>query len=167
MNVFYSGAAILLAGTTIAATYRFAGKDKTIEAFLCKIKPLTPSGVCALESVSISPIIGPLIVLSRRDIPILFTNSRLLVKVGNRARLCVLEDRELNALFGALQDDHRKLRLLIVLSIIERIVGRLGLGYITMYASVMLWTYAEELEILSQISEKCGPSEGDAIRAIL
>ena len=170
MIVIYSGAAFLLAGAVALSLTRFRASDKIIENFLRDLRTLTLNGSTALDHVckGANPYSDPEpITLTKADLLTIFWNSRLHVKVGNRARLCEPGDSELIALFHALQADHKKLRWLLLLCAIESIVGRLGLGHITMYARVLLWTYGGELELLNHISEKCGPTEGAAIRAIL
>lgn len=168
MNVFYSGAAAILAGVIILAIIRNRTKDSTIEVFLNHMRKLTPDGQTALDTVSEGddPAIHS-IMFSNWDARTVFFNSRMNVRIANRARLCEPTDRELHALFETLQEDHKKLRVQFLLTLAESFIGRLGLGIVPMYAPVLLWTYAEELELLSQISDKCGPLERNAIRAIL
>ena len=168
MIVIISGAAALLAGAVAFSIFSFRASDNTIETFVSSMRILTPDGRAALDEVCAGP--DPTrrgdLHLSKDDLSTLFWNSRLNVRIANRARLCDPKDRELEAMFKVLQADHAKLRWQIVITVIEQIVGKLGLGQTT-YPRLLLWTYGDELELLNQISEKCGPLEGDAIRAIL
>jgi len=168
MNPIHSGAAALLAGAVAFSVFRFRASDKSIETFICSMRTLTPSGRAALEEVCAGPdpAIRGNLYLSRDDISTVFWNSRLNVRIANRARQCEPEDTELAAIFRILQADHAKLRWQIFLFVIESVVGKLRLGQ-SAYPRLLLWTYGDELVLLSQISEKCGPLEGNAIRAIL
>lgn len=165
MIVICSGAAAILAGVAIFAIALHRKNDVTIEAFLSHMRHLTASGKEALEKAS-EPL-PDCIAITKDDAMTVFYNSRLNLKIANRARLCEPADIELQAMFETLLEDHRKLRWLFIITAIELFVGKLGLGFVPMYARLLLGTYAEELELLSQISDKCGPLEGNAIRAIL
>jgi len=169
MIIMISGAAALLAGAVTFSLFRFQNTDKSIETFVRSMRTLTPSGHAALESVCAGhdPASGPKVNLSKETVFTIFWNSRLHVCLANHARLCNPQDTELGTLFTDMQADHAKLRWQIVLYLIESFVGKLRLGQITIYPLLLLWTYGDELELLSQISEKCGPLEGNAIRAIL
>ena len=163
-----SGAAVLLAGAVSFSLFRFRTTDKSIETFIQSMRTLTPSGRAALDEVCAGPdpALRGNLYLSRDDISTVFWNSRLNVRIANRARQCEPEDRELAAMFQILQEAHAKLRWQIFLFGIESIIGKVRLGQ-SAYPRLLLWTYGDELELLSQISEKCGPLEGTAIRAIL
>lgn len=163
MNIFYCGASLLLAGA-IPILFRQRVPDTTIEKLLNNIRTFTPGGKETLNTVEHAEDPSDLAIkLSARDRLTAFMNSRLFLKIANRARLCDPQNRELAFMFTVMQETHSKLRWLLVLSAIESFVGRLGLG---MYARILLWTYGEELDLLKLISKKCGP-EGHAIRAVL
>jgi hypothetical protein len=167
MNPIYSGAATLLAGTVAFSFFRFRTSDPTIENFLKETRQLSPSGKASLEEVcdNYDPS-GNAVSLSKGDIQGILWNSRLWVCIANRARLCEPDDQELAASFHIIHKQHAKLRWFVLLAIIEQIVGKLGLGRVTMYHRMILWTYGVELELLEQISKKCG-IEGPALQAIL
>lgn len=164
MNLFYCGASLLFAGTFPIIISRHRASDTTIEALLSNIRTFSTDGKESLDTVETAEDPCDLAVkLSARDRVTAFLNSRLFLKISNRARLCDPLNSDLTAMFEVMQENHSRLRWLLLLSVIESIVGRLGLG---MYARILLWTYGEELELLRLISKKCGP-EGNAIRAIL
>jgi hypothetical protein len=168
MNPIYSGAATLLAGTVAFSLFRFKTSDKAIDK---PLSALSEEGQTALDAVcggsNPSNHEDPEIALSWRDRWAIFYNSRRQVMATNRARLWHPTDVELPILLDMLQKRHAKLRWLLFLAAIESIIGKLGLGSITHYTRELLWTYGEELELLDQITKKCGPLEGHAIRAIL
>jgi hypothetical protein len=168
MIIMISGAAALLAGSVSFSLFRYRTTDKTIETFIRSMRTLTPPGRAALKKVCGGP--NPSsqgdLDLSLEDILTVFANSRLNVRIANRARQCEPEDKELAAIFQVLQEKHAELRWRIFLLAIESIIGKLRLGQ-SVYPRMLLWTYGDELELLGQISEKCGPLEGNAIRAIL
>jgi hypothetical protein len=170
MNSTIPGAAAILAGALASPSishFRISGN--TVETFLRETRSLSESGLAALHEIRSGkdPASGPPDAhLSKGDITNIFWNSRRFVCFANHARLCNPEDTELGAMFEIMWNDHAKLRWQIILSMIESILGKLGLGQITIYSGLLLWTYGEELELLDQISQKCG-LEGTAIRAIL
>jgi hypothetical protein len=165
MIAMISGAAALLAGAVSFSLFRYRTSDKTDANCLRK---LSESAQDALDAVCTNPnpSSGPEVSVSWRDLHTIFRISRQLVMVTNRARLGHTADQELPHLLDMLQEDHAKLRWLLFLVAIESFVGRLGLGSLTHYTREVLWTYGEELVLLDQISQKCGPMEGHAIRAI-
>jgi hypothetical protein len=164
MNLFYCGASMLFAGAIPFFLYRDRTPDTKMEALIGSIRPLSLAGKESFNAVNSGddPSENP-VALSANDWITTFWNSRLFIQLANRARLCDPQNGDLSAALEVMQEKHAKLRWLLLLSVIESIVGRLGLG---MYARILLWTYGEELEILSLISKKCGP-EGHAIQAIL
>lgn len=167
MIAIFSGAAALLAGASFATIVRHRSSDNTVEAFILSHRALTPAVNEVLDAVSkgLSPkdVLTP-IHLTQDDLKDIFWNSRVNVCVANRMRRAEPDIPEWCVILTSMRAAHAKTRWLILLSAIELIVGRLGLG---MYARVLLWTYGEELELLSQISERCSPLEGTAIQAIL
>jgi hypothetical protein len=164
MNPIYSGAATLLAGAVAFSFLRFRTSDPTIENFLNETRKLSPSGRAALEDVC-GQFMSPWddsVRLSRADIAAIFWNSRRFVCFANHARLHLPNDEELVAIFHIIQKEHAKLRWLVLLAIIEQIVGKMGLGRVTMYHRMILWTYGLELNLLDDITQKYG-LEGTAI----
>jgi hypothetical protein len=164
MNLFYCGASALIASAVPVVFFRHRSPDTKIQEFIGNIRAFSPTGKKSFDAVNAgnAPSENP-IKLSGRDQFTAFWNSRLFLQIANRARLCDPPNRELAFMFKVMQETHAKLRWLLVLSAIETFVGRLGLG---MYARILLWTYGEELDLLTLISKKCGP-EGHAIQAIL
>jgi hypothetical protein len=144
---------------------------KSVETFIRSMRTLSKAGEESMNEVNcgkdpnkdLTPVH-----LSRYDIWTLFWNSRLNVCIANLMRVSEPDNPAWELILRKMQAGHgevcRLARQMILLSAIKPIVGRLGLG---MYAHVLLWTYGEELELLSQISERCSPLEGTAIRAIL
>jgi hypothetical protein len=164
MNLFYCGASLLFAGTIPLILFCHQGPDTKMELLIGSIRPLSLAGKESFSTANSGddPSENP-IKLSANDLITTFWNSRLFIQLANRARLCDPQNGDLASALEVMQEKHAKLRWLLLLSVIESIVGRLGLG---MYARILLWTYGEELELLSLISKKCGP-EGHAIQAIL
>lgn len=159
MIIFYSGAAtLLLAGAVIIAIHRRRADDQSIEALISRMRKLSPAGQIALDKVNGVRDAAEPIELSDEDVRTILYNSRLWLRLANRCRQSQMDDAELQAMFEILQED---------CSATETIVGRLTHGCIPTYARLLLWTYGEELELLSQISDKCGLTEGNAIQAIL
>jgi hypothetical protein len=170
MNPMIPGAAAVLAGASVVTVSRNRSNLNTIETFISSMRPLTVAGNTALDEVcrGKDPNIDPTPMrLSKTDLRTIFWNSRLNVCVANCMRLAEPENLEWAVILRSMLTAHSKTRWLILLSAIELIVGRLGLGQITIYPRLLLWTYGEELELLELISEKCSPLEGNAIRAIL
>lgn len=164
MNLFYCGASILFAGSIPIILLRHRSPDTRMESLISNMRPLSPAGKESFNAINNGDDPSENSVeLSASDRMAAFWNSRLFIQLANRARLCDPQNGDLMAAFEVMQEKHSKLRWLLLLSAIESIVGRLGLG---MYARILLWTYGEELELLSIISKKCGP-EGRAIQAIL
>jgi hypothetical protein len=164
MNLFFCGASLLFAGATPLVLFRHRSPDTRMDVFIGNIRPLSVAGKESFNEVkNAHDATENPIQLSARDRITTFWNSRLFLQIANRARLCDPLNGDLAAMFEVMQETHSKLRWLLLLSVIESIVGRLGLG---MYARILLWTYGEELELLRLISKNCG-TEGDAIRAIL
>jgi hypothetical protein len=164
MNLFYCGASLLFAGAIPTILLRHRVPDTTIESFLANIRTFSIAGKESFDNVKNGD--DPCdnsVQLSAHDRITAFWNSRLFLRIANRARLSDPLNGDLTAMFEVMQENHSRLRWLLILSIIESFVGKLGFG---MYARILLWTYGEELELLSLISQKCGP-EGNAIRAIL
>lgn len=146
---------------------RHRSTDSSMEYFLQQTRQLSPAGKTYLDDVcQHHDPSEDQISLSRDDVSAIFWNSRLYLCVANRARLRDPEDSELTHIFHILHKDHAKLRLLIFLAIIEHMIGKLGLGRVTMAHRMILWTYGGELYLLGLISEKFGP-EGTALHAIL
>jgi hypothetical protein len=167
MNSIYSGAAALLAGAL--ASPSISRLYKSGITFLRETRPLSESGRAALRDIRSGkdPSSMPDVHLSNSDISNIFRNSRQFVRFANHARLRNPEDTELGTMFEIMHEDHAKLRWQILLSIREKIIGRLGLGRITHYTCDLLWTYGEEVKLIERISEKLQPMEGHAIQAIL
>jgi hypothetical protein len=164
MNLFFCGASMLFAGTVPIILFRHRAPDTTIEAFLGHLRPFSLAGKESFDEVKKGDDPCDIsIKLSARDRVTSFWNSRLFLQIANRARLCDPQNGELAVMFEVMREHHSRLRRCLLLTVIESFVGRLGFG---MYARILLWTYGEELELLSLISKKCGP-EGHAIRAIL
>lgn len=164
MNLFYCGASILIAGAVPVVILRHRSPDTRMEAFVGNIRPFSLSGKESFNEVKNGDDPCDIsIKLSARDRMTAFWNSRLFLQIANRARLCDPQNGNLTAMFEVMQENHSRLRWLLLLSVIESFVGRLGFG---MYARILLWTYGEELELLGIISQNCGP-EGRAIQAIL
>jgi hypothetical protein len=164
MNLFYCGASLLFAGTIPFFLYRDRTPDTKMDAFIGNIRAFSLAGKESFNEVKNGDDPCDIsIKLSARDRVTAFQNSRLFLQIANRARLCNPQNGDLTAMFEVMQENHSRLRWLLLLSVIESFVGRLGFG---MYARILLWTYGEELELLSTISENCGP-EGHAIQAIL
>lgn len=169
MNPIYSGAATLLAGAATFSLFRYKTSDKANGKFMSTLSEQGQAAldlVCSGSNPSSNPS-GDEIRVSWKDRWAIFHNSRRWVMATNRARLWHPADVELPILLDFMQEYHAKMRWLLFLVAIESIVGKLGLGSITHYTRELLWTYGDELELLDQITEKCGPLEGRAIQAIL
>ena len=165
-----SGAAALLAGALASSSIsRFYKSGITVETFLREPRPLSESGLAALKDIRSGkdPASGPDVRLSKGDISSIFWNSRQFLCFANHARLCNPEDTELGTMFEIMHENHAKVRWQIVHTVIEKIIGKLGLGRITHYTCDLLWTYGEELKLIERISQKLALMEGRAIRAIL
>jgi hypothetical protein len=168
MNSIYSGAAALLAGALASSSIsRFHRRGITVETFLRETRPLSESGRVTLHGIRSGkdPASRQDVHLSKDDLLNIFWNSRQFVCFANHARIVQSEDSEMATMFEIMREDHAKLRWQILLSVIEKVIGRLGLG--RHYTCDLLWTYGEELKLIERISEKLEPMEGHAIRAIL
>lgn len=169
MNAMYSGAATLLAGAATFSLLRFRNSAKADDKLMSTLSEEGQAAldlVCSGSNPSSNPS-GNEIHVSWKDRWAIFHNSRRWVMAANRARQWHPADEELPILLDFMQAYHAKMRWLLFLVAIESIVGKLGLGSITHYTRELLWTYGDELELLDQITEKCGPLEGRAIQAIL
>lgn len=165
MIAIYTGAAALLAGTVTVTVARLRTNDNSIQTLLLGMRQLSKPCQEAFDEVNAGPDpTGTRITLAWGELPKFFWNSRLWIEVANHMRLAEPDVPEWAAILNSMRVAHAKTRWLILLSAMELIVGRLGLG---MYARVLLWTYGEELELLGLISERCSPLEGTAIQAIL
>jgi hypothetical protein len=170
MTVILSGAAVLLAGVIISLfALRFWGQRQAIPFLVSHTRKLSDEAYRSMEQACEERLSmgSTLIVLSLRDRLSIFHNSSLNLRIADRATLAMRTDRDLAQMFANLQEDHRKVRWMLILSPLEWIIGKLGLDALTIYSRAILVTYAEELELLSLVSEKCGPTERAAIQAIL
>jgi hypothetical protein len=87
------------------------------------------------------------------DIIAVYFNSRENMRLANKARLdtgrpdCVM-------FLERIQCDHSKIKRLAGAALLERGVGTL-IPWQPLYSRVLLWTYAEEQELLDNLAEYC------------
>ena len=91
-----------------------------------------------------------------RDLGSIYLNSRENRRRANDHR--IQDANPDNAyVLEMLSEKHEKIKRIIVASCIERITDKLGLSMPAVSPRVLLWTYGEEQEMLSHLSQNCDP----------
>ncbi|NUQ27812.1 MAG: hypothetical protein HOQ35_04770 [Acidobacteriaceae bacterium] len=100
--------------------------------------------------------IDPCNPLPMRDCVVVFLNSRDFVTRANHTFVTKPHNSDAEELYRRATQNHDEIKTLVLHSVTEAVVGKLRTNPNPLYASVLMWKYAEEIELLTQVAEILG-----------
>lgn len=141
----------VVGGATLAL--RAQPNKSKLSEMLRSLKPLTESTSAALDEVGVlqnpnadacNTTFIPFL-----DILSIYLNSRENRRIANEERI---ERPGGIMLLTRIEKDHKKIKNMVLFSMLESTIGKLKSGWKPLYSHDLLWFYAEEQELINQLA---------------